>query len=125
MRRVARDYIVPNFKFSVGLHFDDDTLVIHIRSGDIFAHEHNPPHDYTPNPLVYYKNLVESFKKVIVVTENDNYNPIIPELKKYDNVTVKSSTVASDFCNTNESKEFSIIWNRDFCSCCSIMLIKH
>ena len=76
----------------------DDTLVIHVRSGDIFAHEQIIlSHDYTPNPLIYYKNLIESFKKVIVVTENDTYNPIIPELKKFSNVTVKSSTVASDF----------------------------
>ena len=46
MSRVARQYIVPNFKFSVGTPYDEDTLVVHVRSGDIFAHEHNPPHDY-------------------------------------------------------------------------------
>ncbi len=107
MSRVARQYIVPNFKFSVGTPYDEDTLVVHVRSGDIFAHEHNPPHDYTPNPLIYYKNLIESYKKVVVVTENDTYNPIIPELKKYDNVTVKSSTVASDFATLMRAKNLA------------------
>jgi hypothetical protein len=107
MRRICHQYIVPKFKFSVGKSFDNDTLVIHIRSGDIFEHEHNPPHDYTPNPLIYYKNLVESFNSVIVVTENDDYNPIISELKKYENVTIQSTTVANDFSTLMRAKSLA------------------
>jgi hypothetical protein len=107
MRRVCHQYIVPNFKFSIGKSFDNNTLVIHIRSGDIFEHEHNPPHDYTPNPLIYYKNLVESFDNIIVVTENDDYNPIVSELKKYENVTVQSTTVANDFATLMRAKNLA------------------
>tara|TARA_A100001011_G_C14109839_1_gene756499 strand:+ start:87 stop:890 length:804 start_codon:yes stop_codon:yes gene_type:complete len=107
MRRVAIQHIAPNFKFSVGTPFDEDTIVIHVRSGDLFAVEHNPPHDYIPNPLIYYKNLIESHEKAIVVTENDNYNPIIPELKKYDNTTVQSSTVARDFATLMRAKNLA------------------
>jgi hypothetical protein len=107
MGRVAKQYIVPNFKFTVGKPFDEETLVIHIRSGDIFAHEHNPPHDYTPNPLIYYKNLIESFKKVIIVTENDNYNPIIPELKKYDHVSIQATDVGNDFSTLMRAKNLA------------------
>lgn len=107
IRRVAIQYIVPNFKFSIGNSFGDDTLVIHIRSGDIFEHEHNPPHDYTPNPLIYYTSLIESFENIIVVTENDSYNPIVSELKKYPNVVVQSSTVADDFATLMRAKNLA------------------
>ena len=42
-----------------------------------------------------------------MVTENDTYNPIIPELKKFSNVTVKSSTVASDFATLMRAKNLA------------------
>jgi len=87
--------------------FDEDTLVIHIRSGDIFAHEHNPPHDYVPNPLVYYLNLIEEYEKVIVVTEPDNYNPIIDELRKNNKVTIQSSNVSDDFSTLLRAKNLA------------------
>lgn len=107
IKRIAEQYVVPNFKFSIDECFDNNTLVIHIRSGDIFAHEHDPPHDYTPNPLIYYNNLIESFEKVIVVTENDDYNPIIPELKKHSKVIIQSSTVTEDFSTLMRAKNLA------------------
>lgn len=105
--RVAKDYIVPKFKFKIGSSFDEDTLVIHIRSGDIFAHEHNPPHDYVPNPLCYYLNLVDEYAKIIVVTEQDNYNPIVDELKKINKVTIQSSSIAEDFSTLLRTKNLA------------------
>lgn len=105
--RVAKEYVTPNFKFKIDKPFDDDTLVIHIRSGDIFAHEHNPPHDYVPNPLCYYLNLIEDYDRVIVVTEPDNYNPIVDELKKIEKVTVQSKSVAEDFSTLLRSKNIA------------------
>jgi len=104
---VAKQYVTPNFKFKIDKPFDDDTLVIHIRSGDIFAHEHNPPHDYVPNPLSYYLNLIEDYAKIIVVTEPDNYNPIVDELKKIEKVTVQSKSVAEDFSTLLRSKNIA------------------
>ena len=105
--KVAKQYLVPNFKFNIGKSFDDDTLVIHIRSGDIFAHEHNPPHDYVPNPLCYYLNLIEEYDKIIVVTEPDNRNPIIDELRKIEKVTVQSDSVGEDFATLMGAKNLA------------------
>jgi hypothetical protein len=107
IRKIAKKYITPNLKFNIGIPFDDETLVIHIRSGDIFQIEFNPPHAYAPNPLIYYKNLIKNFKKVIVVTENDDYNPIIPELKKYKNVTIQSSSISEDFSTLMRAKNLA------------------
>ena len=105
--KVAKQYVVPNFKFKIKDPFDDDTLVVHIRSGDIFAHEHDPPHDYVPNPLCYYLNLIEEYDKIIVVTEPDNYNPIVDELKKIKKVNVQSESVAEDFLTLMRSKNIA------------------
>jgi hypothetical protein len=105
--KVVKKYVVPSFKFSVESALDEDTLVIHIRSGDIFAHEHNPPHDYVPNPLCYYLTLIEEYNKVIVVTEPDNYNPIVDELKKIEKVTIQSKTVAEDFATLMRAKNLA------------------
>ena len=105
--KVAKQYVVPSFKFSIDKPFDDDTLVIHIRSGDIFAHAHNPPHDYVPNPLYYYLNLIEEYDKIIVVTEPDNHNPIIDELKKIEKVTIQSKSVGEDFATLMRAKNLA------------------
>jgi hypothetical protein len=105
--KVAKEYVVPNFKFGIGKAFDEDTLIIHIRSGDIFAHEHNPPQDYVPNPLCYYLNLIEEYGKIIVVTEPDNHNPIIDELKKIEKVTVQSKSVGEDFATLMRAKNLA------------------
>jgi hypothetical protein len=104
---IAKQYVVPAFKFSIDNPLDDNTLVIHIRSGDIFAHEHNPPHDYVPNPLCYYLTLIEDYEKVIVVTEPDNYNPIVDELRKIEKVEVQSKSVAEDFSTLMRAKNIA------------------
>jgi hypothetical protein len=107
IRRVCLDYIKPNLKFNVEKPFDENTLVIHIRSGDIFSQVHLTPHDYCPNPLYYYLLLIDSFEKIIVVTESDNYNPIIDELKKIDKVKIQSSTVEEDFSTLMRAKNLA------------------
>lgn len=104
---IAKQYVVPAFKFSIDNSFDDATLVIHIRSGDIFAHEHNPPHDYVPNPLCYYLSLVEEYDKVVVVTEPDNYNPIVDILGKIEKVEIQSKSVEEDFSTLMRAKNLA------------------
>lgn len=105
--KIAKQYVVPALKFSVHEPFDEDTLVIHIRSGDIFAHEHNPPHDYAPNPLCYYLSLIVRYNRVIVVTEPDNYNPIVDVLRSCENVTIQSTSVAEDFATLLRAKNLA------------------
>lgn len=107
IRRVCLEYIRPNFKFDIGESLGEDTIVIHIRSGDIFSQEHTSPHDYCPNPLYYYLQLVEAYDKIIVVTEPDNYNPIIDELRKIENVTIQSSSVENDFATLMRAKNIA------------------
>lgn len=107
IREIAIEYIFPNLKVKPDKIFGDDTLVIHIRSGDIFEHEHNPPHDYTPNPLCYYLNLIEEYDNIVVVTEPDDYNPIIKELGKIKKVSIQSKSVGEDFATLMSAKNIA------------------
>lgn len=107
IRKICLDYIRPNFKFEIKEPLNENTLVIHIRSGDIFSQAHLSPHDYCPNPLYYYLQLVDSFEKIIVVTEPDNYNPVVDELRKIDKVMIQSSTVEEDFSTLMRAKNIA------------------
>lgn len=94
-REILVNFLVPNFLFDVNECFDDDTVVIHIRSGDIF--EKNPPIHYVQNPLSFYKNIIDKHKKAIVVTESDFLNPVLNELKKEQKVIFQSTNLINDF----------------------------
>lgn len=59
--------------------FDEDSLCIHIRSGDIFG---NRPHPfYAQPPLNYYLDILKmrKWKNVTLIAE-DTKNPVIPKL---------------------------------------------
>ena len=96
MRRVCKTWIYPQLDVQP-TEIPDDTLVIHIRSGDVFDRGVQNPSNYVPNPLYFYMQLVEQFQQAIVVTEGDNHNPILDELRKHPKVTIQSKTVAEDF----------------------------
>ena len=96
MRRVCKKYVAPHLKIPK-ISVPDDTLVIHIRSGDIFDQRVDNPTNYVPNPLCFYKELLELYPRSYIVTEPDNYNPIVEELKKDPRVTVQSKSVEEDF----------------------------
>ena len=96
IRHICKTWISPQLDVPT-TEISDDTIVIHIRSGDIFDKNISNPCNYIPNPLYFYTTLIESFEKVIVVTEGDDYNPIINELKKHSKVTIQSKSVAEDF----------------------------
>ena len=60
---------------------NDDDVVMHIRSGDLFS---SCPHPgYVPPPLSYYTNILNNIKydKIIIVCE-DKLNPVVDELCK-------------------------------------------
>ena len=61
MRRICKEYITPHLKLPFRSPIDDDTIVIHIRSGDIFDQVHPNGHQYTPNPLDFYNKLLANF----------------------------------------------------------------
>lgn len=93
---VGKNYIYPNFKFSVDEPLDDDTLIIHLRGGDVF--EKNCPHkEYVQNPLDFYRKIIPSFKKTIVVAEAINSNPVLPHLLAMPHVSVSKESLIEDF----------------------------
>ena len=96
MRRICKTWIRPQLDVPT-TEISDDTVVIHIRSGDIFDKNISNPPNYTPNPLYFYTTLIDSFHKAIVVTEGDNHNPILDELRKNPKVIIQSKSVAEDF----------------------------
>ena len=69
------------------------TLVIHIRSGDVFEKDWHSM--YVQNPLSYFEKLINQFEKVIVVSSDDK-NPVIDVLKKNENIIFKSSNFIND-----------------------------
>ena len=86
----------------------EDTVVLHLRSGDNYHRVFDPPTNYVPNPLIFYLNLIESFDNCIVITEPDKENPIVHELMKIDKVKIQSSTVAEDFATLMNAKNIAL-----------------
>jgi len=76
-----------------------NTVVIHIRSGDIFSQ--NPHPSYVPSPFCFYTEIIESNYKnwdIILVTEPDFKNPTVKALKEiYPKLIIQSSTLLNDF----------------------------
>jgi hypothetical protein len=93
-RNICLKYIVPNFKFYIKEAYDKDTLVIHLRSGDVYSL--NPPNTYVPNPINFYEELIKIFEYAIVVAEDLN-NPIIESLSKNNKVIIQNSSLQDDF----------------------------
>ena len=60
---------------------NDDDVVIHIRSGDLFSRCPHP--SYVPPPLSYYTSILSNIKydKIIIVCE-DKLNPVVDQLLK-------------------------------------------
>ena len=94
--QVCKEFVFPHLRVP-RVSVPDDTIVIHIRSGDVFDKGVSNPNQYVPNPLDFYRQLLDGFRKAIIVTEPDEYNPVVQELKRYDKVTVQSLTVQEDF----------------------------
>lgn len=109
MRRICKEYIYPHLKVPELESLDDNTLVIHIRGGDIIAHEYpkDAPHNYVQNPLSYYLALIEDFEKVIIVAEKENNNPVVPELQKIDRLKFQSLSIAEDYATLLAAKNLA------------------
>ena len=107
MRRVCKR-IAPNLKLPEKDSIGDDTIVMHLRSGDNYHRIFEPPTNYVPNPLIFYLNLIDSFDKCILITEPDRENSIVHELMKIDKVQVQSSTVADDFATLMSARNVAL-----------------
>lgn len=107
IRRVCKNYIRPHLKVPTLEPFDDDTLVIHIRGGDIIEREYEKPHNYVQNPLSYYLALIEDFKNVVVVAEPNSNNPVVPELQKIERLKFQSLSVVEDYATLLAAKNLA------------------
>ncbi|NBP01451.1 MAG: hypothetical protein EBU90_15185 [Proteobacteria bacterium] len=115
MRRVCKEIVAPHLNLPSKKIITDDTIVIHIRSGDIFDQVHPNGHQYTPNPLYFYNKLLSNFEKAIVVTEPDKNNPIVEVLRQNPKVIVQSSSVAEDFATLMSAKNLANSGVGTFC----------
>jgi hypothetical protein len=96
-RREIGKYIFPNLKvnFNNIKKMDNNTIVIHIRSGDIFTRKNYycpVVSRYIQNPLKYYTDIIKNFDRCIILTE-DYMNPVTSELEKLPNVEVKITSL--------------------------------
>ena len=107
IRRICKEYVYSNLKVKHINPFDDDTLVVHIRGGDIIEREYEKPHNYVQNPLSYYLALIEDFKNVIVVVEPNSNNPVVPELQKIERLKFQSLSVAEDYATLLAAKNLA------------------
>lgn len=75
---------------------NENDVVIHIRSGDIFSLI--PHSNYVPPPLSYYTKEIDKYKyeKIHIICE-DTINPVVNELLKlYKNAIYKKNTLKQD-----------------------------
>ena len=96
MHDIFKNQLSKKISFYGSTELDNETLVIHIRNGDIFSGK-SKYKQYVQNPLVYYEKLIANYKKVIVVTESYGNNPVIEKLKDYSNVKIQSLSLEEDF----------------------------
>ena len=86
-KRICEQYIFPKLKLNRELikqPLDDDHLIIHFRSADIYNGNHNNGNRhflYVQNPLSYFLELVDKFNNKVTILAEDNDNPITPILK--------------------------------------------
>ncbi|MEM9772396.1 MAG: hypothetical protein AAF889_12510 [Cyanobacteria bacterium P01_D01_bin.73] len=79
----------------------EDTLVIHLRSGDIFSDALND--FYWQPPLAFYRKLIisEGYMDIVIVTETDNINPcaqgLIESLEgEVDSIRLQTDSLQND-----------------------------
>tara|TARA_B100000427_G_C15500748_1_gene591896 strand:+ start:632 stop:1510 length:879 start_codon:yes stop_codon:yes gene_type:complete len=92
--------IFPKLNFLKNIDIDDKTIVIHIRSGDIFAKKDGEIISnvvYIQNPLNYYLNLIERYEKTIIVSSQPFNNPVISLLMDHPKVEIQSNSIEEDF----------------------------
>jgi hypothetical protein len=90
-----RTFVKPNIEFLKEIYIDPNILVVHIRGFTKENPNGNHP-DYIQNPIIYYKEILSNFDKVLVVTD-DRQTSIINSLKKDFNVKVQSTSIENDF----------------------------
>ena len=80
-RQVLQTHVLPFFQIPIG--HNRDSVVVHIRSGDVFST--SPPPTYTQPPFAFYKYVLgmpELARLKILLCIEDSVNPVVNLLKK-------------------------------------------
>tara|TARA_Y100001958_G_C21248695_1_gene581868 strand:+ start:15545 stop:16420 length:876 start_codon:yes stop_codon:yes gene_type:complete len=94
IENVFKSQIKPRIKFLQDIDISNETLVIHIRSGDIF---YLPINSYHQNPINYYLDIISKFDDILIVTSSEMNNPACNELLKLKKVRIQTSSLENDF----------------------------
>ena len=123
VQEICQTYILHKLDIPK-ISLPQETLVIHIRSGDVFA-EGMDFYNFIPNPYVYYLKLINLYDEVLIVTEKDKNNPVINKLKDNPKVTIQSKSVKEDFSTLLGAKNLATSGTSTFpiaASLCSLNL---
>ena len=103
---ILRTYILPNFNYNSD-PYDENTLVIHIRSGDIMKEGCHS--FYVQPPYAFYKKVIDenNYKKIIILTEPDKKNPAIQLIQdNYQNVLIQCTNLYENVSSILNAKHF-------------------
>ncbi|MBR8826989.1 MAG: tetratricopeptide repeat protein [Gomphosphaeria aponina SAG 52.96 = DSM 107014] len=110
-QRIFQQYLLKLIPFTPDNNLTKDTLVIHIRSGDIL-HEDSWVHPaYTQPPLIYYKKIIQDndYQDIVIVTEKDKRNPCINALKEWlPSIKIQTGTFEEDISTILSAKNLVI-----------------
>ena len=90
-----KSFLYKKLSIKQNIEIDEDTLVIHCRTGNIFYGNWN--NLYTQNSLNYFLKISQDYKKVILVTGKEHNNPIFEILKKEKKFVFQSNSFIEDF----------------------------
>ena len=93
--KISLECLREIFKIKSNVKFNENDLLIHIRSGDIFS---NSPHAYfVPPPFSFYKKVINSrdWNDIYIVAE-DTKNPIINKLLNTFDIKFKKQSLEDD-----------------------------
>ena len=119
-RRILTSFVLPWVDREEVAHVGDDTLVMHVRSGDAFTKRHDGGNSdrngwYYQPPACFYRSAVlesDAFD-IILVTEPDQSNPVIKVLQRWlvevgRNVTIQTESLRFDVSTMLAARHFAI-----------------
>ena len=104
-REIAQQYVQPLLDLPDIPFYDEDTIVIHIRAGDIFSKK--PHRMYVPCPLSLYQRVIDQYQRAVVVYE-DRGHPAVDALERDPKVTLHHGDILTDIAHLAAAKNLLI-----------------
>jgi len=108
-RGILHEHVYDHITMDDTGNVNDDTLVIHIRSGDIFGGWTHK--NYVQPPLSYYKKIISEHTNddVLILTQEDRKNPCIDALLSWnDNIRIQTGTLRQDMTSMLSARNLVI-----------------